>query len=206
MYLLLYVFYLMVLPSDDNRHEHEYLIQLAQTGDRNAFEKIAAIYAPKIKSFLSRETPSYLEVEDVVQEAMVRLFTSIKNFRFESTLTTFLIKIARRALAELIRKHPSSKGIRTFSEMKAKDNDEDIVELIQLGVNSEDIVITNEFNAKIEQALSELSQNHREVIALCLIHELGRDEVADILNESDGTIKSRLFRARQELKKKLKNL
>jgi len=203
---LLYLFYLTAMPSGDSKHEHEDLIRRAQKGDRNAFDDLTAILAPRLKSFMAKETPFFLDVEDVVLEAMVRLFTSIKNFRFESSITTYSFKLARRAMSDLIRRHPSSKGISTFSEIKVGDDDVDIIERIEIGKNSEEIIIANELKDQINAALDELSSVHRDVINCCLIQGLSHKDAAIILGTFEGTIKSRLSRAKVEMQKKLENI
>ncbi len=202
---MLYLIYLSALPAGDGNNEHEDLIRRAQENDRIAFEKLSSIIAPKLKGFLLYETPKFLEVEEIMVITMERLFFSIKSFRFESSILTYTFKIARRVKYEMLRKLPANKGISTFTEMKANDDD-DPADRIEYGVNAEDIVIKNSLRRAINKALSELSPDHREIIICCLIHELSTKDTAILLGiKKEGTIKSRLARAKEELKKKLEN-
>jgi RNA polymerase sigma-70 factor (ECF subfamily) len=150
---------------------------------------------------MAKETPPFLDVEDVVLEAMVRLFNSIKTFRFESSITTFLFKLARRARSELIRKHPSTRGISTFSEMKVRDDEDDVIERIETGNTPENTVIGNDFKVKINAALAELSPILRDVIICILIHGLSYKDTAKVLGILENTVKSRFSRAKIDLKK-----
>ena len=205
-HFLLYLFYLLAIPAGDSKHEHEDLIRRAQKGDRNAFDDLVAILAPRLKAYMMKETPFFLDVEDVVLEAMVRLFTSIKSYRFESSITTFSFKLARRAMLNLIRNHPSRRGINTFSEIKVGDDEVDVIERMEIGDSAEDIVINKELKDQINAALGELSSDHRDVISLCLIQKFSHKEAADILGILENTVKTRLFRAKIEMQKKLKKI
>ncbi len=197
-YHLLYFFLQIILPVDDT--ELEKLVRRAQNNDTIAFNELLHIYSPIIKSFLLRDTPAYLEIEEVVQETMISFFTSIKRFRFDSSITTYLFRIAKNTLCNLIKDHPNRKGITTFSELSC---DEDIEKIAHNDVCAEfeDVIINNKISSEINEILAELSKEHRDVIVYCMIHDLTYTDTAKILKTNEGTIKSRLFRAKIELKK-----
>lgn len=208
---MLYLIYLAALPAGNGNHEHEDLVRRAQRDDTKAFEQLTAIIAPKIKAFLIYEVPPNIEVEEVVVIAMTRLYFCIKSFRFESSITTFAFKIARHVKNDMIRREPCIKGVSTISELTV-DEDDDVEERVFYSIQSDDendILIDDSLKQVIDMTLAELSDDHREIIILSLIEKFNNQQISKILKISEGTIKSRLSRAKksfiEKFEKNLKN-
>lgn len=169
------------------------LVRKAADGDQNAFRVIVENNKNVVASTVKGMLGDCLEAEDVGQEVFIRFHKSIENFRGDSKLSTYLVRIAiNLSLNEI--KRQKRKSIFSFGDSESN-------ELKDLKMNSQD----KEFEKKelISLALNKIEGKFRSVIVLRLINGYSTEETAKILNIPKGTVLSRLARANKKLKKLL---
>ncbi len=169
--------------------EEKELVEKAKKGDIGSFEALISHYRDKIYNiagYVCLGAPS--EIDDVYQETFLTAFKKIKNFRGNSNLGTWLYRIAANNCWMRFRK-------------KKMENLISIDQVAHLASHNENI--KKELSHDVLKALSELSVDYRLAITLVDIEGMSMSEAAKILKISVGALKSRLFRARNILRKKL---
>lgn len=174
-------------------------------GDAEAFDTLVTRYSSDIYSLLYRMTEDAEEAGDLTQETFLSALKSIKSFRGEAELKTWLFRIAlnhsrnryrwwkRRKRSETMSLNkPIGDGTATLSDLIADD-----------GETPEQAVLRLERRQRLMAAVNALPEIFRETVVLCDIEGLGYEEIAQALNINIGTVKSRLARAREQLRKRL---
>lgn len=197
--------------DNDNRatgdDDIEFVI-LCQKGDTEAFAVLVERHQKKMLNIAYRMTGSYEDACDVVQEAFLSAYRSLKTFRRESRFSTWLYRIVvnhtrnrlARAKARYYCEGPviddpeEMEGAKSFREIPSRDLP--IIEQIE----------KKEISEKVQECIAALDIEHREVIVLRDIQGCSYDEIGTILKIRIGTVKSRLFRARLALKDCLVNI
>lgn len=181
-------------------------IEKLKAGEADAFDEFVIKYSSNVYALLIRLTEDEEEAKDLTQETFLRALKSVKNFRGDADLKTWLYRIAvnesrnrfrwwkRRNQSSVLSLDTPNKGDEKPLSERVSDNSE----------NPEEETLRRERERLLRQALSELSANFREVIVLRDIEGLSYEEVAAALETNVGTVKSRIARGREELRKKLK--
>ncbi len=178
------------------------LIRLASEGNQQAFEELMRKYHSLIFNLIYRMVGNREEAEDLVQETFVKAFRSLKSFNEEFAFSTWLYKIASNHTIDLLRKKrlqllSLDEPVRTREgEMSREYPDENF--------NPERTLITSESTRIIFQAIEALPEKYRTIISLRHKEDKSYEEIGQILNIPIGTVKARLFRARELLRKELK--
>lgn len=183
-------------------------IQRLKSGDAEAFDNLITRYSGDIYAVLFRITESAEEAADLTQETFLSALKAIRGFRGESELKTWLFRIAvnhsrnrfrwwkrRRRDVTVSLDAPIGDTNSTVSEMIAGDT-----------ATAEEVVLRLERESAIRSALMELPDIYREAIVLCDIEGLSYEEISAALDINIGTVKSRIARGREELRKRLKDL
>ena len=192
------------VPSAFAVSDSEFVDRL-RSGDSEAFDTLITRYSGDIYSLLYRMTEDPEEARDLTQETFLSALKGIKSFRGEAELKTWLFRIAlnhsrnrfrwwkRRKRNETVSlDKPIGEGTATVSDTIADD-----------GESPEQAVLREERRTRLMTALTALPEIFRETIVLCDIEGLGYEETARTLNINIGTIKSRLARGRELLRKRL---
>lgn len=173
-------------------------------GDQQAFEPIVSFYQNRIYYHCYRMTGSAEEAEDLAQEAFVRAYVNIRSFDDRRKFSTWLYRIATNVTIDYLRKrkpdHHLEDPIRgtdhlTMYSQLASEEDLPDVEIERL-----------ELKEQINSHILDLSEIYRSVIILRYIDELSLKEISEVLDLPLGTVKTRLFRGREALRQKLRNL
>jgi RNA polymerase sigma factor (sigma-70 family) len=178
------------------------LIAKAIAGEQRAYKDLMGRYQSQIFSLMYRMVHSTAEAEDLVQEAFMKAFSSLSNFNYEYAFSTWLYKIATNNCIDHLRK----KKLQTLSidtPMMYKDTSYHI-EIPDLTYYPEKEMIRNERNSIIKVAIDELPEKYKTVIFLRHSEELSYEEISAMLKIPIGTVKARIFRAREMLNKFLK--
>ncbi|MBI3306072.1 sigma-70 family RNA polymerase sigma factor [Candidatus Nomurabacteria bacterium] len=195
------------IKKEEENHRDKELVRHFKTGDEDAFSKIVTLYKDKLYNVANSLLHNHHDSEEMVQDAFVRAHRGLADFRGDSSLYTWLhhivVNLSRNRYWYFFRrrkdKHISiDKPLtddtnRTFADVVADDN----VEL------SGDAADMNEFKDHITVAMESLSPLHREILTLRNMQNKSYEEIAEILGISVGTVKSRIARAREELRKEL---
>ncbi len=177
-------------------------VTLSQGGDADAFEVLVRRHQKKMLNIAYRMTGNYEDACDIVQEAFLSAYRTIRKFRGEAKFSTWLFGIVVNHSRNRIR-HTRGKA---FHEVASIDdppgeNRGNIMErLPSHDASAIDIMMRKEVQEKVQACIGRLDEEHREVLVLRDIQGFSYDEISLMLEIPDGTVKSRLSRARGELK------
>jgi len=182
--------------------DEELLIRKAQRGNLLAFEQLVHRYDAKIMRLIFNMVNDVEDARDLYQEVFIKLFKSLHRFRFESEFYTYLCRIAINACINH-RKRRTIQQHESLSSYVATDDENWQRIAVTESKNPEQQLIDKELNEQIHRSLENLSSKQRTVFVLKHYHGYKLREIAEILDCSEGTVKSYLFRAVQKLKKSL---
>lgn len=182
-------------------------IERLKTGDAEAFDMLVTRYTSDIYALLFRLTQDVEEARDLTQETFLRALKAVKNFRGEADLKTWLYRIAINESRNRFRWWKRRNRDSTVS-LDAEDSSETSVyeKISGNSENPETETLRRERQNALRDALRKLSANFREAIVLRDIEGLSYEEVAVALETNVGTVKSRIARGREELRKMLVGL
>ncbi|MFP3903721.1 MAG: sigma-70 family RNA polymerase sigma factor [Armatimonadota bacterium] len=178
----------------------EELVRRARQGDRDAFEKLVDEYKDKIYNYVARMLNDRDRAEDVAQETFIRAYTSLPNFRGASSFQTWLYRIASNLAIDTMRRRSYREGEFSLDETLQTREGEVQRQVEDEGPGPEKTIQNEELRAQIEDAIVELSPKLRTVIVLYELQGLSYKEIAEVVGAPLGTIKSRLFNAREQLR------
>ncbi len=186
----------------DREVDHQ-LVERAQRGDKRAFELLVVKYQRKLARLLSRFVRDSSEVEDVTQEAFIKAYRALPSFRGESAFYTWLYRIgintAKNYLVSMGRRAPTSTGIDSEEAESIEEGDQ----LKDLNT-PESQMMSWQIVETVNQTLDVLPEELRTAITLREIDGLSYEEIAQIMNCPIGTVRSRIFRAREAIAEKLR--
>lgn len=200
--ILVYFFNHKQLQRVSVKSSNSELIEQAIQGDEAAYKQLLENYRGAIFNLLYKMVRNKEETEDLVQEAFIKAFRALPSFNEEYAFSTWLYKIAINNCIDHMRK----KRLKTYSmdkPVQSKDGEVDR-EFPDTSMSPDKQVLHEERTNIIEAAIDELPENYKIAIILRHSEEKAYEEIADILNIPLGTVKARIFRAREMLKKKLK--
>ena len=186
-----------------DREIDQQLVERAQRGDKHAFELLVTKYQRKLIRLLSRFIRDASEVEDVAQEAFIKAYRALPNFRGDSAFYTWLYRIgintAKNYLVAMGRRAPTSTGM---DAEEAEDLGES--ELLQDVNTPENQMMSRQVAETVNQTLEKLPEELRTAITLREMEGLSYEEIASIMSCPIGTVRSRIFRAREAIAAQLK--
>jgi RNA polymerase sigma-70 factor (ECF subfamily) len=191
--------------DDDTRapgDEDIEFVVLCQKGDTEAFAVLVQRHQKKMLNMAYRMTGNYEDACDVVQEAFLSAYRSLKTFRRESRFSTWLYRIVVNHTKNRLqqRKARSRYEDPADDDPPDKEDGRSLCRMPSGGVPLIEQIEKRELNEKVQQCIGALDDEHREVLVLRDIQGFSYEEIRDILHIPDGTVKSRLFRARTALK------
>jgi RNA polymerase sigma-70 factor (ECF subfamily) len=182
-------------------------VELTKKGDQVAFSQLVSKYQKKVFNLCFRFLNDQEEAKDMTQDIFVRVYKGIKGFREEASFSTWLYYIACNTCKNKLRSWRSQPNIDSLDRTIETEDDEMTVEVQDKSCpDPSKQAEAGEIQAKVQQAIATLNPEHREVIILRDIQGFTYDEIAAASGCNLGTVKSRLARARIELKDKLKNI
>jgi RNA polymerase sigma-70 factor (ECF subfamily) len=181
------------------------LVVRAQQGEKHAFELLVAKYQRKLLRLISRLVRDPAEAEDVAQEAFIKAYRALPQFRGDSAFYTWLYRIgvntAKNFLVSQGRRPPSS----TEKDNEEAETFEDADALRDINT-PESILLSKEIATTVNTAMAKLPEELRTAISLREIEGLSYDEIAEVMNCPIGTVRSRIFRAREAIAAELRPL
>ena len=174
------------------------LIKRSKEGDLRAFDLLIIKYQAKIIALARRWVVDIHIAEDVAQETFIKAFKSLHSFREDSAFYTWLYRIGTNTAKNYVISKNRKKE-NTESELK---NEEEYASIEQITEETpEDILLANSLKEVINKALTDLPEEIRTAISLREFEGLSYDEIAKVLSCPVGTVRSRIFRGREELNK-----
>ena len=187
-----------------DRETDQVLVERVQRGDKKAFDLLVLKYQHKVANLISRYVRDQAEVLDVTQEAFIKAYRALPNFRGESAFYTWLYRVAintaKNHLAAQARRPPGD------------DIEADTAEQMDMGTalkeldTPENLALQREIAQTVQRALDDLPQDLRTAITLRELEGLSYEEIAQAMDCPIGTVRSRIFRAREAIDARLKPL
>jgi RNA polymerase sigma-70 factor (ECF subfamily) len=181
------------------------LVERAQRGDKRAFELLVEKYQRKLARLLSRFIRDPAEVEDVTQEAFIKAYRALPAFRGDSAFYTWLYRIgintAKNYLMAMGRRAPTS----TEVEAEEAEGFEEGEQLRDINT-PESVLLSNEIAKTVNSTIEQLPEELRTAIQLREIEGMSYEDIAQVMNCPIGTVRSRIFRAREAIAEQLRPL
>lgn len=179
------------------------LLKKAKNGDIEAFELLVEDYQKKAFNVAYRMMGNSEDANDLVQEALIRIFKSIKNFKEQSSFSTWVYRITTNVCLDELRRRKNKFTISIDEDIKLEDGN--VKRQIESeGPTPEELLESKEIRDIVTRAIGELADEHKTVIVLRDIHGFSYYEISNIIKCPEGTVKSRINRARKALKEILK--
>lgn len=180
------------------------LIDLAESGDQDAYTELVRRHQPQVYAVCMKMVRDPETARDLAQETFVKAFGALRTFDRSYTFSTWLYKIARNACIDHFRRSK----LETYSlDAPIRTREGEMEREIESPIHTpERFLLLKERGRLIAEAIEGLPDKYREVIHMRHTQELPYEEIATILDVPLGTVKARLFRARELLKKRLKSL
>lgn len=186
------------------RETDQQLVVRVQKGDKRAFDLLVLKYQYKIKGIVSRFVRDHGEVDDVVQEAFIKAYRALANFRGDSAFYTWMYRIAintaKNYLVSRGRRPPASDVDIADAEFYTG------AEALQDLDTPENNLFRDEMQTVVNRAIQELPEDLRTAVTLRELEGLSYEDIAEIMDCPVGTVRSRIFRAREAIDKRLKPL
>lgn len=178
------------------------LVKLAQDGDVHAYDELMRRHQSKIYALIYNMTSNQQDAEDLVQEVFLKGFKVLKRFQGKSSFYTWIYRIAVNRTINFV-KQRKNRSAWSLNDLDASiENDPAYVELSSRDTPFRDASIS-ELQEKLNAALQKLSEKHRAVVVLHDIQGVPHEEIGKMMGCSSGTVRSRLFYARQQLQAEL---
>lgn len=178
------------------------LIKRCQKGDREAFDELVQIYQSQVINIAYGMLSDREDAYDAAQEAFIKVYRNIGNFKGKSSLSTWIYRIVSNVCNDFLRKRQRGGVVVSMNSVTSEDDDKDM-DITDTAPTPEELVELSEEQRALRIAISELSAEYREIITLSDIEQLSYEEISEVLKCPTGTVKSRLNRARNALRKKL---
>jgi len=180
------------------------LVEMVQRGDKAAFNVLVLKYQHKVLKLVTRYVRDPVEAEDIAQEAFIKAFRALPSFRGESAFYTWLYRIAANTAKNVL---VSSRRRLVDYNLDLQDPEDYAAQvLLKDGDTPEGMLLTEEIRHTVTEAMQQLPDDLREAITLRELEGLSYEEIAEVMECPVGTVRSRIFRAREAIDKKLRPL
>ena len=185
----------MALSDGDDK-----LVKRAKKGDSRAFDLLVLKYQGRVAQLVSRYVNNAAEVEDVTQEAFIKAYRALPKFRGDSAFYTWLYRIAANAA----KNHLVALGRRPTTDLALDDSESyEVPGRLKDNESPDEVIMGQQLEAAISQAIDALPLELKAALTLREFEGLSYDEIAEVLECPIGTVRSRIFRAREAIDQKV---
>jgi RNA polymerase sigma factor (sigma-70 family) len=176
------------------------LVKQAQEGDLAAYDQLVKRYQERIYATLYHMTANHEDAHDLAQEAFIKAYRALKSFKGDSSFFTWVYRIAVNKTINFLKQRKNrSQGQMSLNDLDFNaEHDPDLVALVSEKTPRRDLNLS-ELQEKLNAAMLKLSDVHRLVVTLHDVQGLSHEEISKIMDCNTGTVRSRLFYARQQL-------
>ncbi len=178
----------------------EQLVDKFKKGSEEAFEGLVDRYEKRVYTLAYRFTGNHADAGDLAQEVFIRVYRALPKFRAESSFSTWIYKVAANVCRDELRKQRRRKTV-SLENIQAAQGEIAIADNSQ---SPEEFVERRDLQVRVQRYIDQLNEEQRLILLLREMQELSYEEIAEVLECSLGTVKSRLSRARSALKNKMK--
>ncbi|HCR37218.1 MAG TPA: RNA polymerase subunit sigma-24 [Opitutae bacterium] len=180
------------------------LVHRVQSGDVAAFDVLVRKYRERLYAIIYNLTSNREDAADLTQDAFVKAFQSIRRFRGKSAFFTWLYRIGINTTLNYLKKNKRSRFF-SFETLQTDVSETECMEAFADKIQADKPVLIKELQEKLNESLQMLSIKHRTALILFEIEGLSHQEIASIMKCSEGTVRSRLHYAKQQLQSLLKD-
>ena len=179
----------------------ERIIKLAATGNERAFEQLVSIYESAVYNMAMYMTKNHDDALDVSQEVFVKLWQSLPTFRGECSMKSYIMKLTKNTALDLGRKRSRRQSVSLTVENDRGEEIEVDIPDTSVESNPEQAYLRDERIQKVREGIMKLDEEQRQMIVMRDMNGMSYADIASALGLNEGTVKSRLNRARSALKK-----
>jgi len=180
--------------------EERRLVRRLKQRDEEAFREVVTLYQHKVLNLVFRLLGDYEEAQDLSQEVFVAVFKHIDAFRGDARFSTWLYRIATNLCMNRLKYHKRRARDRTQSLTEGPEGDGGMLPLVSNSPTPEKLMAGHQLEVAVQKALANLSEEYRTLIVLRDTEHMAYADIATITGLNEGTVKSRLHRARAALK------
>ncbi|HHY84556.1 MAG TPA: sigma-70 family RNA polymerase sigma factor [Verrucomicrobia bacterium] len=185
-------------PAEAKQPAEEELVQRARRGDLRAYDELVQRYQQRIYATVYHMTANHEDANDLAQEAFIKAYQALKTFKGGSSFYTWVYRIAVNKTINFLKQRRNRPQMSLNDLDLNAEHDPDLVALISEKTPRREVNLT-ELQEKLNEAMMRLSEPHRLVVTLHDVQGLSHEEIAKIMDCNIGTVRSRLFYARQQL-------
>lgn len=179
--------------------QDELLIRRAQRGDADAFEQLLLEHQKNVYNLCYRMAGNPDDAMDLSQETFLRAWRCLDQYQFASAFSTWLYRLCSNICIDFLRRRRRQQTVPlTFEDADGEEQTYAVPDAQPLPEEQEELKLTREI---LQAAMAQLLPEHRAVLQLRVVNEMSYEQIADVLDIQIGTVKSRLSRARNQLKK-----
>src|SRR5271165_6260104 len=178
------------------------LVRRAQGGDLEAYDELVKRYQERIYATVYHMTSNHEDANDLAQDSFIKAFSALKSFKGGSSFYTWLYRIAVNKTINFLKQRKNKYHLSLNDIDFNAENDPDLVALVSHKTPQRDAGLS-ELQKKLNEALLKLSEPHRLVVVLHDVQGQSHEEIAKVMDCNIGTVRSRLFYARQQLQSEL---
>jgi RNA polymerase sigma-70 factor (ECF subfamily) len=178
--------------------EEEALVRKARLGDLEAYDELVRRYQERIYGTIYHMTANHEDANDLAQESFIKAFQALKSFKGGSSFYTWLYRIAVNKTINFLKQRKNRIHMSLNDLDFNTEHDPDLVALISEKTPHREVNLA-ELQEKLNEAMLKLSEPHRLVVVLHDVQGMAHDEIAKVMDCNIGTVRSRLFYARQQL-------
>ncbi len=182
--------------------EDRELVRKAQTGDMDAYDQLMRKYQERIYATVYHMTSNHEDANDLAQETFVKAYSALKNFKGDSSFFTWVYRIAVNKTINFLKTRKNRSFLSLNDLDQQVEHDQELVELVSEQTPRRAAGLA-ELQEKLNEAMQKLSEDHRMVVTLHDVQGLSHEEIGKIMDCNTGTVRSRLFYARQQLQANL---
>ena len=185
-------------------HADPELVRAAREGDMRAYDQLIQRYQGRIYSTIYHMTSNHEDANDLAQDTFIKAYSVLKSFKGDSSFYTWIYRIAVNKTINFLKARKNKYSLSLNDMDFNAENDPDLVAFVSDKTPRRDVALA-ELQQKLNEAMQKLSEDHRMVITLHDVQGLSHDEIAAIMECNTGTVRSRLFYARQQMQALLSN-
>ena len=180
------------------RAEDDAMVRHAQKGDLAAYDELVRRYQQRIYATVYHMTSNHEDADDLAQETFIKAYQALNTFKGGSSFYTWVYRIAVNKTLNFLKQRKNRMAMSLNDLDFSAENDPDLVALVSEKTPRREAVLS-ELQQKLNEAMQQLSESHRLVVTLHDVQGLAHEEIAEIMDCNVGTVRSRLFYARQQL-------
>jgi RNA polymerase sigma factor (sigma-70 family) len=185
-------------PAAAEAADEQELVRRARRGDLAAYDDLVRLYQERIYATIYHMTANHEDANDLAQDTFIKAYQALKSFKGGSSFYTWVYRIAVNKTINFLKQRKNRTHMSLNNLDFNAEHDPDLVALVSDKTPRREAAL-NELQEKLNEALQKLSEPHRLVVTLHDVQGLAHEEIAEIMECNIGTVRSRLFYARQQL-------